>query len=89
MPAPVSCAMCGAFFGLLAGGTTQCFPVWVGAATGCSVGSVICLFTAYITPSIPVATIVVSPFIHEVTGHAKPLDGGETIVHAKFPHAPL
>jgi hypothetical protein len=44
-PLPVPCALggLGAIAGLLGGGLNQCFPVWVGAATGGSIGCVLCI----------------------------------------------
>ena len=48
--------MCGSFAGLLAGGCTQCFPVWVGGATGASIGCIICLVEVFMPPkALPIA----------------------------------
>ena len=38
IPLPITFGMCGAFAGLIAGGCSQGFPVWVGTATGVSMG---------------------------------------------------
>jgi len=43
LPTPISCGILGALAGLAGGGCNQCFPVWVGAATGGSLGCAICL----------------------------------------------
>jgi len=43
MPLPITCAMFGAFGGLLGGGCSQSFPVWVGATTGASLGCAMCI----------------------------------------------
>ena len=43
MPLPISCAMFGAFAGLLGGGCSQSFPIWVGATTGASLGCAMCI----------------------------------------------
>ena len=41
IPYPICFAMCGALAGLVGGGCNQCFPVWVGATTGASIGCAI------------------------------------------------
>lgn len=41
IPLPITFAMCGAFAGLIGGGCSQSFPVWVGAAAGVSLGCAI------------------------------------------------
>jgi len=41
IPLPITFGMCGAFIGLIAGGCSQSFPVWVGGATGASLGCAI------------------------------------------------
>ena len=56
LPAPLACAMLGSFAGLLAGGCSQCFPVWVGAASGGGLGCILCLLQCILVP-IPVAKI--------------------------------
>jgi len=43
LPTPISCGILGALAGLAGGGCNQCFPVWVGAATGGSLGCAICI----------------------------------------------
>jgi hypothetical protein len=43
MPLPISCAMFGAFAGLLGGACSQSFPIWVGATTGASLGCAMCI----------------------------------------------
>ena len=43
LPLPISCAMFGAFAGLLGGGCNQSFPIWVGATTGASLGCAMCI----------------------------------------------
>jgi hypothetical protein len=81
LPIPISFAMCGAIAGLFGGGLNQCFPVWVGAVTGCSVGSTISIITYFIKeePVLPVARVSVEPrviqnfyVIHELSGQDKP-----------------
>lgn len=78
VPAPAACAMLGAFAGLLAGGC-QCFPVWVGAATGGGLGCIMCLVQCSMeSPGPPVANIATQPVVvqniyvtYEVTGAPK------------------
>lgn len=41
LPPFIPLGICGALAGLLGGGCNQCFPVWVGAATGASLGCII------------------------------------------------
>lgn len=43
IPLPISCAMFGAFAGLVGGGCNQSFPVWVGATSGASLGCAMCI----------------------------------------------
>ena len=57
LPAPIACGFLGTLAGLLGGGCTQCFPVWVGAATGASVGCAICVGMCFFEP-LPVAKVV-------------------------------
>ena len=45
LPLPFALGGLGAIAGLLGGGINQCFPVWVGAATGGSIGCVLCIAT--------------------------------------------
>ena len=80
LPAPFACAVCGSFAGLLAGGFNQCFPLWIGAATGGGVGCLICLLQALMPPkNLPIAeTVSLDPVIiqniyvtYEVSGQAK------------------
>lgn len=80
LPAPFACAMCGSFAGLLAGGLHQCFPVWVGAATGASIGCLICLIQVLMpAKTLPIAKpVTVDPVIiqniyitYEVSGQSK------------------
>ena len=44
LPFPISLGICGALAGLIGGGFNQCFPIWVGAATGSSIGCAACIF---------------------------------------------
>ena len=62
LPAPIACAMLGSFAGLLAGGCNNCFPVWIGAASGGGLGCILCLIQCACEP-IPVAKIVTEPVI--------------------------
>jgi len=80
LPAPVACAMLGSFTGLLAGGCSQCFPVWVGGATGASIGCLACLIQVLMPPkTIPIAkTVSLDPVViqniyitYEVSGQPK------------------
>jgi hypothetical protein len=43
LPAPIAFGMCGALAGLFGGGFNSCFAIWVGAATGGSLGCVLCI----------------------------------------------
>jgi hypothetical protein len=59
IPAPAVCGMVGALAGFIGGGFNSCFPVWVGAATGCSLGCVMCLvITTENVVGLPVAQVV-------------------------------
>ena len=69
IPLPITCGMCGAFAGLIAGGCSQGFPVWVGTATGVSVGCAlsICLLLVpepQVQPApVPVAQRAAEPIV--------------------------
>jgi hypothetical protein len=61
LPAPIALGMCGALAGLFGGGFSQCFPVWVGTATGCGLGCLICIVSVFrpepnVSRDLPVAT---------------------------------
>jgi hypothetical protein len=79
LPAPAACAMFGAFAGLLGGGCAQCFPVWVGGASGAGLGCIICLVQCSMeSPGPPVAKIASQPVVvqniyvtYEVSGVPK------------------
>ena len=51
LPPPVVCGMFGACAGLVFG-NCQIFPVWVGAATGGSVGCLMCIVLCIANPQI-------------------------------------
>jgi hypothetical protein len=78
LPAPFACGLCGALAGLFAGGFTQCFPIWVGAATGGGVGCIICACQCFLL-DIPMAQVATTqPVVvqniyltYEVTGAPK------------------
>ena len=81
LPAPIACGMCGALAGLFGGGFSQCFPIWVGAATGAGVGCLMCIVHVLMperTP-LPVAQpvrvdpVIVQNFFVLYTGQAKEL----------------
>jgi hypothetical protein len=57
LPLPIVCGFCGACAGLLGGGLNQCFPVWVGAVSGGSLGTLICLVGCLLPQPLPVAQI--------------------------------
>jgi hypothetical protein len=57
LPIPIVCCVCGTFFGLIGGGC-QPFPAWVGALTGISVGSVICIISCLTPDPQPIARAV-------------------------------
>jgi len=44
LPLPVSLGICGGLAGLIAGEFNQIFPMWVGCATGSSLGCVMCIY---------------------------------------------
>lgn len=44
LPFPLGLGICGALAGLIGGGFNQIFPIWVGLATGSSVGCAACIF---------------------------------------------
>lgn len=59
LPPPVVCSMCGACAGLVFG-NCQIFPVWVGAATGGSVGCLMCIALCIANPiplALPIAQV--------------------------------
>jgi hypothetical protein len=47
LPAPIALGACGALAGLIGGGFSQCFPVWVGASTGAGLGCVMCIVSLF------------------------------------------
>jgi len=61
LPPPIALGMCGAIAGLIGGGFNQIFPVWVGCATGSSIGCVVCIYMM-MTPE-PVAQPTPEPII--------------------------
>ena len=66
MPVPIACGILGALAGLIGGGFNNCFPVWVGASAGCSLGCVCCIVSALMperAEQLPVARVVESPVI--------------------------
>lgn len=77
VPLPITCAFCGALAGLLGGGCNQVFAVWVGAATGCSLGCAISTFLmcqpvqeqAQVQGQAPI--IIQNVYITHVSGDAK------------------
>ena len=81
LPIPIACGMCGALAGLMGGGFSQCFPVWVGAATGAGLGCLCCIVHALMPAPkpLPVAqpvradTVIVQNFYLLYTGQAKEL----------------
>jgi hypothetical protein len=58
IPAPIACGMLGALAGFIGGGFNNCFPIWVGAATGGSLGCVMCIGIALMPEPLPVAQVV-------------------------------
>ena len=81
LPVPIACGMCGALVGLFGGGFSQCFPVWVGAATGGGLGCLCCIVQALMPErrSLPVAQpvradpVIVQNFYLVYTGQPKEL----------------
>jgi len=76
LPAPIALGMCGALVGLIAGGFNQCFPIWVGAATGGSVGCAACIFLGLMPePPVQPLRVATEPIIViqniYITGEAK------------------
>lgn len=79
LPFPICLGMCGALAGLAGGGCNQCFPIWVGAATGSSVGCVICMCAmAFTEEPVPLSTkgatepvIIHNTYITHVYGQSK------------------
>ena len=74
VPLPITCAAFGSLAGLIAGGCNQCFPVWVGASTGVSVGCAFSIFLifCYEPPPAPVEQVVVQNiYITYVSGDGK------------------
>jgi len=61
LPTPISCGILGALAGLAGGGCNQCFPVWVGAATGGSLGCAICLCMIFAPQPVRETVITVEP----------------------------
>ena len=89
LPAPIACGMLGAFAGLLAGGCTQCFPAWVGAATGGGIGCIICLVEVLMPPkALPIAKpITIDPVIiqniyitYEASGQPKGIPDPQKLI---------
>lgn len=55
IPPPIALGMCGGLAGFIGGGFNQCFPIWVGTATGASLGCITCIYFM-ITPEPAVTT---------------------------------
>jgi hypothetical protein len=93
LPAPFAFAGIGALLGLFGGGFSQCFPVWVGAATGASIG---CVFSVVIClkderdSALPVAQPVSQGpviiqniyFVYDVNGQSKSVENGLPVTKA-------
>ena len=90
LPLPIGLCMCGALAGLVGGGCTEYFPVWVGATTGASVGCIICIimaampepFRAPIVPRIQGSTepvVIQNLYITYVSGQAKDIPVAKVI----------
>lgn len=77
LPAPLALGMLGAIAGLFGGGFTQSFPVWVGAATGASVGCAMCICMMLSPVPVPVPrpeprpVVVQNIYVTYVTGAPK------------------
>jgi len=79
LPAPIACGFLGSIAGLIGGGCNSCFPVWVGTATGCSLGCVICVVHLLMPepprPQVQVRTpepvIIQNIYITHISGEAK------------------
>lgn len=80
IPMPFACGMCGAFAGLIGGGFNNCFPVWVGSLTGCSLGCALCIVGALMPEravglpvATPVPTVIIQNIyiINDTTGNSK------------------
>ena len=78
LPAPIALGMCGALAGLFGGGFSQCFPVWVGAATGCGLGCAICIVSVFrpepnVSTETSVAPVVIQNIYinYEISGQDK------------------
>ena len=63
LPTPISCGILGSLAGLAGGGCNQCFPVWVGAATGGSLGCAICICMMFIPKPVEPVTTTTEPVI--------------------------
>ena len=62
IPLPIVCGFFGAFAGSIAGGCMQTFPVWVGAVSGVSLGTV--LSTIYMCmPEVEPPTVIVQNIV--------------------------
>ena len=86
LPPYIPLSMCGALAGLVGGGCSEFFPVWVGAATGTSLGCVICMYkiaTPENTVSLPIQedpqpVIIDNTYIRHEYG--QPKDNANVIV---------
>jgi hypothetical protein len=47
LPGPIAFGICGALAGWIGGGFNSCFPACVGAATGGTVGCVLCIISVW------------------------------------------
>jgi hypothetical protein len=68
LPPLVVCSMCGACAGLVFG-NCQIFPVWVGAATGGSVGCLMCIALCIANPiplALPVAQVTQPVIVNHI-----------------------
>ena len=76
-PVPVACGVLGALLGLCGGGLTQCYPVWVGAATGGSIGCVASVVICLHKPDEQKPVIVQNVYI--VSGNSKDLPVAQVV----------
>ena len=66
---PVCLGTCGAISGLVGGGCTQCFPIWVGASTGSSIGCIVCMYVAAMPEPVTTHRSIEPRVIHNYLTH--------------------
>jgi len=71
IPMPIAFSMLGAIAGFIFGGFNQCFPIWVGALTGCSTGCVLSVLLPLPVSEPPISEQIIVQNIYVLYGMPK------------------